>query len=155
MSQASTEEGSCTAGPRRATCPHPSGMGHPEVVPTRPTVLAAVAAGGASGALARWGVGVLAPPGPWPTLVINVVGCLLIGVLVGLVPDAPLLRPMLGTGGLGGFTTFSGYALDGTRLLAEGRDAAAALYLGGTLAGAVAATWVGAWVAGGLRRSRM
>jgi CrcB protein len=44
---------------------------------------------------------------------------------------------------LGGFTTFSGYAVDGTALLSTGRYTAAALYLGGTLAGAVLAVWLG------------
>lgn len=107
-------------------------------------VVAAVSVGGAIGALARWAVGAAGPGGPWPTLAINVLGCLLIGVLVGLVSDSTpeLVRPLLGTGVLGGFTTFSGYALDGTRLLADGRFTAAALYLAGTLVGAVLATAV-------------
>lgn len=104
---------------------------------------AAVAVGGAAGALARWGVGVLAPPGPWPTFTINVVGCLLIGVLIARAPEASIARPLLGTGVLGGFTTFSGYAVDGTQLLAGGRYGAAGLYLGGTLVAAVLATWLG------------
>lgn len=104
--------------------------------------LAAVSAGGALGALARWGLGVALPFGPWTTLTVNVVGCVLIGVLVALVTETTpaLVRPLLGTGVLGGFTTFSGYALDGTGLLAQGRFVAAALYLAGTLAGAVLAT---------------
>lgn len=107
-------------------------------------VLTAVAVGGALGALARWAVGIALPgAGPWATLGINVLGCLLIGVLVALAVAAPLVRPFLGTGVLGGFTTFSGYALDGTRLLADGRPGAAAIYLAGTLAGAVGATWLG------------
>jgi len=111
-------------------------------------VLGAVSAGGALGALARWGLTVALPgPGPWTTFGVNVLGCLLIGVLVALVTEVvaapPLLRPLLGTGVLGGFTTFSGYALDGTQLLAHGRTGAAALYLAGTLAAAVLATWLG------------
>lgn len=110
-------------------------------------VIAAVSVGGAVGALARWGVAEALPgAGPWATLGINLAGCLLIGVLVAVVTDVaaapPLVRPLLGTGVLGGFTTFSGYALDGTHLLAEGRVAAAATYLAGTLAGAVLATWL-------------
>lgn len=103
--------------------------------------------GGAAGALARWGVVEAAPgAGPWATLGINLVGCLLIGVLVAVLArhDAPpLTRPLLGTGVLGGFTTFSGYAVDGTGLLGAGRFDAAALYLVGTLAGAVLAVWLG------------
>ncbi|MGQ0575916.1 MAG: fluoride efflux transporter FluC [Pseudonocardia sp.] len=110
-------------------------------------VLVAVSVGGAAGALARWGVGAALPgAGPWPTLAINVLGCLLIGLLVALVArfDAPALtRPLLGTGVLGGFTTFSGYAVDGVGLLVAGNGPAAAIYLGATLAGAVLATWLG------------
>jgi fluoride exporter len=111
-------------------------------------VLSAVAAGGALGALARWGAGVVfAAAAPWTTLAVNVLGCLLIGVLVALVADVvaapPLARPFLGTGVLGGFTTFSGFALDGRQLLLDGRPGAAAGYLAATLAGALLATWVG------------
>ncbi|OZM84033.1 camphor resistance protein CrcB [Pseudonocardia sp. MH-G8] len=111
-------------------------------------VLAAVAAGGALGALARWGVGLAlpTPPGapPWPTLGINVAGCLLMGLLLGVLSRRrthPLLRPFAGTGVLGGFTTFSGYAVDGLGLPLG----PAAGYLAGTLAGALVATSVGSW----------
>jgi len=117
-----------------------------DMVDGQAPVLAAVSVGGALGALARWGATAVAPGvGPWATLAVNVTGCLLIGVLLGLVTDATprLVRPLLGTGVLGGFTTFSGYALDGTHLLVQGRYPAATLYLLGTLAGAVLATWLG------------
>jgi CrcB protein len=114
-------------------------------------VLAAVAAGGALGALARWAVAIAlpTPPGefPWPTPGVNLLGCFLIGALVALITDVvaahPLVRPFLGTGVLGGFTTFSGYAVDGTQLLQEGRAGAAVGYLAVTLVGAVLATWLG------------
>ena len=104
-------------------------------------VVAAVALGGALGALARWGVGELLPHSangfPSATLVINVAGCFLIGVVMVLVverwPGQPLLRPFLGTGILGGFTTFSTYVVDVRTLLADGRPAVAAAYLVGTL----------------------
>lgn len=106
--------------------------------------LGAVAAGGALGALARHGAGV-ALPSPWATFAINVVGCLLIGVLLVLVvewrPAPPLVRPFLGTGVLGGFTTFSTYAVD-VHLLLD-RPVVAAAYLVGTLLSALAATWLG------------
>ncbi|MFJ3905791.1 fluoride efflux transporter FluC [Streptomyces sp. NPDC090025] len=55
----------------------------------------------------------------------------------------PLLRPFLGTGVCGGFTTFSTYALDTQRLLADGETARALLYLGGTAVTALAAVWTG------------
>jgi CrcB protein len=114
-------------------------------------VLLAVAAGGALGALARWAAGLAHPAPrtgvPWTTLGVNVLGCLLMGVLVALVTEVsaapPLVRPFLGTGVLGGFTTFSGYAVDGHGLLTAGRPAAAVAYLTGTVVAALLATWSG------------
>jgi CrcB protein len=108
----------------------------------RPGVLAAVSLGGALGATARWAVAEALPHDagrfPWSTAVANVVGCFLIGVLMVLVVERwshrPLARPFLGTGFLGGFTTFSTYAVDTRGLLAAGRPAVAATYLLGTLA---------------------
>lgn len=114
-------------------------------------VLAAVALGGAFGSAARYGVGVAWPASPtgfdWPTFTVNAVGCGLIGVLMVLVTEAraghPLLRPFLGTGVLGGFTTFSTYAVGASTLLQAGRPGLAAGYLIGTVAAALAATWLG------------
>ncbi|MET9609677.1 CrcB family protein [Streptomyces sp. NPDC006512] len=119
----------------------------------RGRVLAAVAAGGVAGACARYGAGLLWParPGafPWTTFWINVVGCALIGVLMALIAEGgrtahPLVRPFAGTGVLGGFTTFSAYALDVSRLLDEDAAAVALAYAGLTVAGALAAVWAGA-----------
>lgn len=115
-----------------------------------PTVLAVVAAGGGIGALARYGVGLLAPtePGgfPWSTFVINVSGSLLIGVLMAMVVagrTGPLVRPFLGVGVLGGYTTFSGHALDLTQLLRDGAVLTAAGYLTATVVGALGGTAIG------------
>lgn len=110
-------------------------------------VVAAVAAGGVLGALARYGAGVAWPTRPaafpWTTFVINVLGCALIGVLLVLVTDVwsgrRLVRPFLGTGLLGGFTTFSTYAVDGQRLLADGHLGIGSGYLVGTLVAALLA----------------
>jgi len=117
-----------------------------------PAVLAAVAVGGAAGAAARYGIAAswpgLAEDGlPWPTLVTNFVGCALIGVLMRVVTAVPqphrLLRPFLGAGVLGGFTTFSVQTLEVADLLAAGRPWLAAGYALGTLAGALVAVWLG------------
>ena len=109
--------------------------------------LGVVALGGVLGASARYGVGLLLPhaPGTFPlgTLLINVVGGFLIGVLIDAVAARPLLRPFAITGILGGFTTFSTYAVDAEQLLAAGRLALAGAYLVGTLGGALVATWLG------------
>lgn len=87
--------------------------------PRPAAVLAAVAVGGVVGAEARYGVSLAWPHAggafPWATLVTNVSGCLLIGVLmtvVGRRPVHPLTRPLLGVGVLGGYTTFSTYTVD-------------------------------------------
>lgn len=111
-------------------------------------VLAAVAAGGVLGALARYGLGVVFPRTvtgfPWATFGINVSGCLLIGVLIVLVgTQRRLLRPFLGTGVLGGYTTFSTYVVDTENLMRAGAPRTALLYLFGTLAAALLATYAG------------
>jgi len=118
--------------------------------------LAMVALGGLLGASARYGVGLLLPhtAGTFPvgTLLINVVGGFLIGLLIDAVTGRPLLRPFAVTGILGGFTTFSTYAVDAEQLLAAGRLATAGAYLVGTLAGALLATWLGLALARWARR---
>lgn len=96
----------------------------------------AVAAGGALGAVLRWSV-VGALPGsddgwPWGTLLVNVTGSLLIGLLVArlLTTPAPTwVRPFAVTGLLGGWTTYSALALDAHGLLAEGGVLAGLGYL--------------------------
>lgn len=114
-------------------------------------VLPVIAAGGMAGAAARHGADVLWPAGtgglPWATLGVNVVGCLLIGVLMVYVIEVeeahPLARPFLGAGVLGGFTTFSTYAVEVTTLLADGRPVPALAYLVGTVVLALAGVLAG------------
>ncbi|MEU4117538.1 fluoride efflux transporter CrcB [Kitasatospora sp. NPDC028055] len=124
----------------------------PSVLRGQGPAVAVVAAGGAIGALARyaaglgWGTGPSAFP--WTTLLVNVVGCAVIGVFLVVVtegrPAHPLLRPFFGTGVLGGFTTFSTYAVDVRRLLEAGRLGPGLAYLGLTLGGALGAVWAAA-----------
>ncbi|MEV4754014.1 CrcB family protein [Micromonospora sp. NPDC049559] len=122
-------------------------------------MLAVIALGGALGSAARYGIGAGWPtqPGglPWATLCINLTGCALIGALMRIVTAriAPhrLLRPFLGTGVLGGFTTFSTYAVETRGLVAGGHPGLAAGYVLGTLAGALAAVTLGGAVAGRIR----
>ncbi|HEY3747882.1 MAG TPA: CrcB family protein [Pseudonocardiaceae bacterium] len=104
-------------------------------------ILGVIAVGGGIGALSRYGIETLlpAPPGgfPWGTFLINVTGCFLIGVLMVLVNDVftgrPLLRPFVGVGILGGFTTFSTYANEVRGLLKPGALPVAFVYLAGTV----------------------
>ncbi len=113
------------------------------------TILAAIAAGGATGAAARYLTGQAwpTPAGGFPasTLVINLLGCALIGVLMVLITEVwsnqRLLRPFLGTGVLGGFTTFSTYTVDIQRLVAGAHVDTALLYLTLTPIGALLAVW--------------
>ncbi|WP_431876468.1 FluC/FEX family fluoride channel [Micromonospora marina] len=113
-------------------------------------VLGVIAAGGVFGALARAGAQSAVPHQaggfPWATFAVNVTGCLLIGVLTAALaarPAHPLTRPFLGVGVLGGFTTFSAYAVDAQRLLAGGAAGTAAVYLAATVLAALAAVAAG------------
>ncbi|MGC9378517.1 fluoride efflux transporter CrcB [Streptomyces sp. MH13] len=129
-------------------------------------VVAAVAVGGAVGALLRYAASRLWPNGsdaallwrtgeaafPWTTLLINVVGCFLMGVLTVALKErftrAPrLLNPLLGTGVLGGFTTFSSYTDDTRRLFENDQPGAAVGNLLLTAAGALTAVVLGVLLA--------
>lgn len=106
--------------------------------------LAAVALGGALGAVLRWWLGDLAPNGagfPWTTFAVNVSGCLAIGLLpaVEWIRRRPVLAAGLGPGLLGGYTTMSAYAEDARALLADGRSGTALVYVVGTVLACLAA----------------
>jgi CrcB protein len=117
----------------------------------RGDILAVIALGGALGSLARWGMAEAIPHArgefATSTLVTNIVGAFLLGVLMVLVlevwPPTRLVRPFFGVGVLGGFTTFSTYALDTTEMLRAGAPGAAAAYLFTTLAAGLVASWLG------------
>jgi len=114
------------------------------------SVLVAIAAGGALGASARYGVGLALPQGrddlPWATLLINVTGCLAIGALLVLILEVwvahRLLRPFLGVG-VGAYTTFSTYVVEAQQLVRAGRPALALAYLVATVIAALAAVQLG------------
>ncbi|MBO1335713.1 CrcB family protein [Streptomyces sp. VRA16 Mangrove soil] len=121
----------------------------------RLTVLVAV--GGAAGAAARAGADLAwhaSPAGfPWPTFTINVVGCAAMGVLMTLLHDRPSAPtwagPVLGSGFLGGFTTFSAFATDVRRLLADGHTLTGMLYAVAGVACCLAAAACAAWLTAG------
>jgi CrcB protein len=119
-------------------------------------ILLVIAAGGALGSLARWGLGEAFSGGgrgsfPWATFIENVTGSFALGVLMVFVidvwPPSRYVRPFVGVGVLGGFTTFSTYALDTRELVVADRAPLAAVYLFGTLAAGLAAVWLGIAVA--------
>lgn len=109
------------------------------------------ALGGALGALARWGVATAVPhsPGgwPWATLLVNLTGCLLIGVLLavltGRFPAATRLRPFLAVGVLGGYTTFSAFAMEVVGLGETGAWLVAAGYVLASVVGGVGCVVLG------------
>ncbi|PPK66377.1 CrcB protein [Actinokineospora auranticolor] len=91
--------------------------------------------------MARYGIGT-AWPGAWTTLVINVVGCFAMGCLM-VTELHRTTQLFLGTGVLGGFTTFSAYTGDFQHLVTTAPVAGIA-YLAGTLVAALAAVTTGA-----------
>ena len=118
----------------------------------------AAALGGALGALARWALGEALPhragTWPWATLVENLSGCLLLGVLIAAVfarsPGHPWLRPFLGTGVLGGYTTFSAFAVETVQLTDAGAWGAAVGYVLASVVGSVLAAAAGVRLGRGL-----
>ena len=110
--------------------------------------LLAVLVGGLLGTGLRLGISaVFLPddPFPWATLLINVVGSFALAVLVARVwPTAPAwLRAGLGTGVLGSFTTFSALVVSLLTMSRDGMVGLAALYLGASLLGGLAAALLG------------
>ena len=95
---------------------------------------------------------------PWTTLGINVSGCALIGVLMVHVSESgrahPLARPFLGVGLLGGYTTFSTYAVQVHALVASGQPFLGLAYLLGTALSALLAVAAGVVVARAAVRAR-
>ena len=112
-----------------------------------------VGLGGAIGAMARYGTGVLVGqlwrhPFPLATLTVNIVGSLAMGLLIGwlartLPPGQNEIRLFVAVGVLGGFTTFSAFSLDVITLIERGDLGQAALYIGGSVVVSVAALFVG------------
>lgn len=98
-----------------------------------------VGVGGAIGAMARYGLSVLVgrawPLGfPLATLLINIIGSLLMGLVIGTLarsspPMAADIRLFVAIGILGGFTTFSSFSLDAIILMERGELAMAGLYV--------------------------
>ncbi len=109
-----------------------------------------VAAGGALGSAGRWLLAItidtrlalLWPGFPWGTLVVNALGCLAIGILAGW-SDQPWVRLFLMVGILGGFTTFSSFALQSTQLVGAGAHMQALVYVMGSVVACLLAVWLG------------
>jgi CrcB protein len=117
----------------------------------RPVVLAAVAAGGALGAPARYGIAlaVTVTPGtfPWGTFWINISGSFAIGLLLAVLldrcPADRFVRPFLATGFLGAYTTYSTFAVETDLLVRNGHGSLALAYVTASFLGGLAAAWSG------------
>lgn len=113
----------------------------------------AVGVGGALGSLLRHGVNLLVShrferPVPYATLIVNVIGCLVIGVLAGRVASerlvlTPTMRTFVFVGIMGGFTTFSSFGLDTFTLAHGGHHAAAFWNVAGQVGLGLGAVWLG------------
>ncbi len=110
----------------------------------------AVTVGAAVGALARWQAGVWFNPVwsgfPLGTLLVNALGGLLIGLALAWLDRYPsdMLRLLLVTGGLGGFTTFSAFSAESLALLERGRFEMAVVHALAHVVGALACAALGA-----------
>ena len=106
-----------------------------------------VALGGALGSVMRYGTGFLLVQ-PGVTLLVNVLGSFLIGAGAAYFAsgDNPLLRLLLITGILGGFTTFSAFSLESLTLLQQEQWRQALFYIGGNLLGGLLACVLGMWM---------
>lgn len=112
-----------------------------------PPAAALVAIGAALGALGRWQIaewiGIEPSRLPWETLVVNVVGCLLIGIAAARIAPGSGRWSFGVTGVLGGFTTFSAFSNETRALLDTDRVGTAVAYVAVTLAGGLLAVAAG------------
>jgi CrcB protein len=119
----------------------------------------AIAAGGALGSMIRHGAGVITRQlfglsGHFGTALVNIAGCLAVGVLAGLAASGGLrlgdnARAFIFVGLLGGFTTFSAFGLETFTLVKAGSIAAAAANVALQVGLGLSSVFVGYWLAGG------
>lgn len=87
---------------------------------------------------------------PWGTMLVNVAGCLLIGVFYGLIERgdvaSPEVRLLLTAGFCGGFTTFSAFINENLMMLKADEFAPFAFYTAGSIVLGLAAAWFGCWL---------
>ena len=120
-----------------------------------PAVLAAIAVGGALGAPARYGVAQIihvARNGfPWATFWTNVSGSFALGLILALLlerfPPSRYARPMLATGFLGAYTTYSTFAVESDLLVKNGQAGLGVAYATASLLAGLLAVWTGIWMA--------
>ena len=111
-----------------------------------------IALGGALGAIARYQVTELVqarmPLGfPWGTFVVNITGCLLLGVVATLLSERLVvdtnLRYLIPIGFIGAYTTFSTFEIETFRAISAGAWGIGGLYVVGSVLAGYAALWLG------------
>ncbi len=116
-----------------------------------------VGAGGAAGSMVRYGASLIigrlfaSPINYTATFFINVLGCLLIGLLFGFLSKQQMSDGtwlILATGFCGGFTTFSTFALENVNLMQKGQTVTAIIYTGASVVVGLLLCRVGIWLAG-------
>jgi len=103
------------------------------------------------GAVSRYAVSLAIPTHadrfPWGTFLINISGSAVLGfILILLIEQFPrgrLARPVIGTGFIGAYTTFSTFMVETLLLIRDGHPAIAVAYLAASVAAGLAAVWIG------------
>ena len=117
------------------------------------TALLLVGIGGFAGAIARWGIGTAIkttlgePAFPYPTMIVNLLGCFAIGIAYSIWEANNALNLVIIIGFLGGFTTFSTFGLETLTLIRNGSIGSAAVYVGISSVLGVILVWTGLTIA--------
>ncbi len=115
-------------------------------------IILLIAIGGAAGSVLRYLTSlavyrVVSPAFPWSTFGVNVLGCLVFGLMAGAAEHRHVLSPearaFLLVGVLGGFTTFSTFGFESVQLLRDGQFLGAALNIVGQVVVGLAGLWAG------------
>jgi fluoride exporter len=114
-------------------------------------IVVALACGGVFGALCRYAISLAIPTEtgefPWSTFLINLSGSAVLGfVLILLIEQFPrgrLARPVIGTGIIGAYTTFSTFEVDTVELIRDGHVASAVTYMTASVVGGLLFVWLG------------
>lgn len=115
------------------------------------SIVLALACGGALGAICRYALSRALPTQtgrfPWGTFLINVSGSAVLGfiliVLIERFPRGRLARPVIGTGFIGAYTTFSTFMVEAILLVRDGHPVVAIAYVAASLIAGLVAVWIG------------
>ena len=148
-----------------ASWPEPVDPDVSAVTHRRRWTLLMIGLGGAVGTLIRWGIELAVPASPdvwpWATFLINITGALILAALLEVLmlsgPDTGWRRRVrltVGTGVLGGFTTYSSFMVEAARLGGSGNYLLSFGYAAGSVTLGLAAAWLGMVAVGSRHRRR-